>query len=333
MIVHSSIDDNFATGGGGLINGGTMTVRNSTINSNTADVAGGVWNRGTMAIRSTTISNNFIRFFEGAGIFNMGTLNITNSTVSHNQASQFAATGGGISNNSGVVELQNSIVALNIITSPFGTAPDCIGPITSLGNNIIGDITDCDIGLLPNDLVGDPGLGDFADDETPGGGHFPLVETSPAIDKGNNEVCSADPVLGTDQLGQPRIGACDIGAIEFQGLTIAIDVKPRVNPNKVNPNSPKTINVAIFSTDELDASTIDPATVRFGATGTEAAPVYVVLKDRIRDGHRDLILRFKIRDTGIKCGDTSASITGQISGGPSIVGSDLITTVQCKKKK
>src|SRR5919108_621659 len=59
---------------------------------------------------------------------------------------------------------------------------------------------------------GDPGLGAFTDDGTPGHGHFPLLPTSQAIDAGNDAVCP-----DTDQLGQPRVGPCDIGAIEFQG--------------------------------------------------------------------------------------------------------------------
>jgi hypothetical protein len=66
--------------------------------------------------------------------------------------------------------------------------------------------------LLPTDLTGDPGLGPFTDDGIPGHGHFPLLPGSPAIDAGNDAACPA-----TDQLGQSRVGRCDIGAIEFEG--------------------------------------------------------------------------------------------------------------------
>ena len=45
----------------------------------------------------------------------------------------------------------------------------------------------------------------------PGHGHFPLLSTSQAIDAGIDTACPL-----TDQLGQSRIGQCDIGAIEFQ---------------------------------------------------------------------------------------------------------------------
>src|SRR6266478_7711997 len=127
--------------------------------------------------------------------------------------------GGGI-RNLGILELQNTIVALNTTNAHPDPAPDCLGPITSLGNNLIGDLNNCDISLLPSDIISNPGLGAFTDNETPGNGHFPLLATSRAIDRGNNDVCSSDPVLATDQIGLPRVRVCDIGAIEFQKRTL-----------------------------------------------------------------------------------------------------------------
>src|SRR5262249_33736329 len=50
-------------------------------------------------------------------------------------------------------------------TIPF----DCGGPITSLGNNIIGTISGCTINLQGTDFVGDPGLDNFA------GTFYPLL--------------------------------------------------------------------------------------------------------------------------------------------------------------
>ena len=129
-----------------------------------------------------------------------------------------------------------------------------------------------------------------------------------------------------------RAGQCDISAIEFQGqLLVSIDVQPRSEATKTNPNSTNNINVAIFSINGFDAATVDPNTVRFGPTGTEAAPIHVGRRDVDGDGDRDLVVRFEIQDTGIKCGNTSATLTGQILGGPSIIGSSPIRTVQCGK--
>jgi hypothetical protein len=60
--------------------------------------------------------------------------------------------------------------------------------------------------------VANPILGPLTDEGFPGRVYFPVQPTSPAIDAGNPQ--SYPP---TDQLGQPRVGTCDIGAIEFQG--------------------------------------------------------------------------------------------------------------------
>jgi hypothetical protein len=106
-----------------------------------------------------------------------------------------------------ITVLQNTILARNT-DGPFGE--DCTGPITSLGNNLISDTAGCGIVLQPTDLTGDPGLGTFTDDGTPGNGHFPLLATSRAIDAGNDAVCPKK-----DQIGQSRKPHCDIGAIEF----------------------------------------------------------------------------------------------------------------------
>jgi hypothetical protein len=338
IVTHSSIIENHAIDGGGILNffAGTATIQNSAISTNRADGGGGILNFGTMTITNTTIADNSTGFvFGGGGINNHGTLKITNSTISGNKAffSPVAGGGGGI-RNLGILELQNTILALNTTNAALDPAPDCLGPITSLGNNLIGDLSNCDISLLPSDLIGDPGLGAFTDNETPGNGHFPLLETSPAIDKGNNDVCSSDPVLATDQVGLPRVEVCDIGAIEFQRrILVSVDVRPKKDANRINPNSGKEINVAIFSVNGFDATTVNANTVRFGATGSEAAPIHVALRDVDESGHVDMVLRFRIQDTGIKCGDTLASLTGQASPGASFIGSSPIKTVQCKQPK
>jgi hypothetical protein len=148
------------------------------------------------------------------------------------------------------------------------------------------------------------------------------------IDKGNPNAC-----LQTDQLGLLRIGICDIGAVEFRGpMLVSVDIRPKKDANRINPNSTKDINVAIFSVNGFDATNVDPNTVHFGATGTEAAPVHFARRDVDGDGDLDMVLRFAIQDTGIMCGDTSASLTGQTFQGPSIIGSSPIKTVQCKQQ-
>jgi hypothetical protein len=134
-----------------------------------------------------------------------------------------------------------------------------------------------------------------------------------------------------------RLGICDIGAVEFQGptavLEVVIDIRPESEANEINPKSHGKIPVAIFTRQEFNATTVDPNTVRFGRTGTEATPVSVRFEDVDRDGRADTVVRFETQDTGIMCGDTSAVLTAQTASGLSISGSNSVRTVGCGKPK
>ncbi len=200
----SIITENFA--GSSLTNFGTLTIHNSTIaeNENFAGVGGIVNEGGTLTILNSTIARNISAGFPplgaGAGIWNApsdGTRPL------------------------GTVTVQNTILAQNTFEEPrsgISGGPDCSGPITSLGTNLIGDPTGCTITLQASDLTGDPGLGDFTDNGRPGNGHVPLLPTSQAIDAGNDAVCPRRDQLGQRRVDIPDVGTsrCDIGAIEFQ---------------------------------------------------------------------------------------------------------------------
>jgi hypothetical protein len=112
---------------------------------------------------------------------------------------------------------------------------------------------------------------------------------------------------------------------------ISIDIKPGETPNSINLKSQGVIPVAILTTDTFDATTVNAATIRFGKTGTEAAIVRSALEDVDGDGDTDLRLDFTTQATGIQCGDTSASLTGETADGQPIQGSDAIVTTGCKK--
>ena len=204
--------------GGGIFNAGTLTVVDSTIVGNLSFYGGGIFNdaNATAFVINSTIGNNGHYYPTpdgGGGIFNSGSLLLSSSTVSGNT--------GGVATTGGGPQLVNVILAGNGV---FDIASDCVGVPVSLGHNIIGDTANCSISLIPSDHTGDPGLGAFTGDlahfdSDPGGGVFPLLDTSPAIDAGDNAMCPF-----TDQLGQLRIkghqgnvtkkAVCDIGAVE-----------------------------------------------------------------------------------------------------------------------
>jgi hypothetical protein len=215
-LINCSLTANLArsSGGGGIFNAGTLTLTNSTLADNTADEnisdGGGIFNAGTLTLTNSTLADNTA--YSGGGIANAGTLTLTNSTLADNTAT----VGGGLVNR-GTMTLQNAILALNTSASTSSPSDDCFGVVTSRGNNLLGDTTGCSITLQSSDLTGNPGLDAFTDDGTPGNGHFPLLETSRAIDAGNDAACPRADQLGQPRVDIPQVGTshCDIGAIEF----------------------------------------------------------------------------------------------------------------------
>jgi uncharacterized membrane protein len=119
---------------------------------------------------------------------------------------------------------------------------------------------------------------------------------------------------------------------EVAETQVTIDIKPVSSENRINPRSKGKIRVAILTRHGFDATEVDPATVRFGRAGTDAAPTHFALQDIDSDGNTDLVLRFKTQQTGIACGDTSASLSGRTFGGQVITGSDSIRTVGCSQR-
>jgi hypothetical protein len=113
-------------------------------------------------------------------------------------------------------------------------------------------------------------------------------------------------------------------------IQIPIDVFPGRNSATINPKSNVQIPVAVLTKNGMYLETVNAATVRFGATGTEAGPGRVSVEDIDGNGYSDLLLYFKAQDTGIPCGATTASLTGQLLSGDAIRGSDVIQTVACK---
>jgi hypothetical protein len=111
---------------------------------------------------------------------------------------------------------------------------------------------------------------------------------------------------------------------------VPIDIKPGSDPNSINPGSKGVIPVAILTTEDFDATTVDPETVRFGPAGAEKAHKHAHVKDANHDGDLDLMLHFLTEDAGIAPGDTEACLTGETYDGLPIMGCDSVRTVPPK---
>ena len=117
-------------------------------------------------------------------------------------------------------------------------------------------------------------------------------------------------------------------------LEPTIDIKPRDPKNRVEIDDDEKVKVAILTsvTDdgiEFDATRVDPETVTFGRTGTEASPRRNRIVDVDRDGYADQLLKFKVKRTGLTCLDTDAALQGRTIDGVGFAARDQIMPVDC----
>jgi len=114
-------------------------------------------------------------------------------------------------------------------------------------------------------------------------------------------------------------------------FAVDLDIKPGDFPNSVNLKSRGVIPVAILGGDTFDVADVDVTTLAFGPSGAPIAHRKGHREDVNRDGFTDLLLHFRIRETGIECGDESATLTGETLGGEAFEGSDSIRIVKCRR--
>ena len=120
--------------GGGIYNtfDSTTRITNSTISGNTAAASGGgIYSESDLTINDSTISGNSTDS-SGGGVYSNTTLSgktttITNSTISGNTATSF---GGGVYNNDGLTFIEHSTITDN--TAPIGLGSG----VSSAGDNV-----------------------------------------------------------------------------------------------------------------------------------------------------------------------------------------------------
>lgn len=115
--------------------------------------------------------------------------------------------------------------------------------------------------------------------------------------------------------------------VDFQKFTVPIDIKPDDPRNTVNVTAKGRLPVAILSTPTFDATTVNHRRVKFGPAGALPDLEHVKTQDVNRDGQPDLVLRFRIQETGIQCGQTTATLTGVTVLGDRVSGTDTIRVV------
>jgi len=115
--------------------------------------------------------------------------------------------------------------------------------------------------------------------------------------------------------------------------TLTLDIKPGSDPNSINCNNDQgVIPVAILTTDDFDATSVDHTTVMF--EGAEETHVNRRTGDARRheedvdgDGDTDLVLHFRLGDTALGCSSTEGTLTGEAFDGTPIELTDSVRMV------
>ena len=231
-----TIVDGKATYGGGIDNGGSLTISDATLSGNSAtSEGGGIFNAGTLIINNSTLSSDSAST-AGGGIFtgfSGGTLTVDNCTISGDSATD----GGGIENDAAMT-VNNSTFADNV--GYYGGGIALAGGSATLNNTIVandsavigpdvyfgGGTVAANYSLIghttSSNISNSSGVGNVLNpisaDLTPLGSYGGPTETiallpiSPAI--GAGEIVGG---VMTDQRGFARPGSQpDIGAFETQ---------------------------------------------------------------------------------------------------------------------
>jgi hypothetical protein len=300
---------------------GTVTIGHSALSGNDGDQL--FVNVGANA----TVTDSTIAAGLGAGITDDGKVSLFNSTVAYNAF--------GIGNQSGVLNLTNSIVAENSVSSG---GFDCGAPATTVDHSLDSDGS-CGV-AAPLSKV-DPGLTNNHQGPVFDGGttpDYPLIQGSPAIGAGDSATC-----LETDQRGVMFDKPCDIGSDETGATT-----RPPASSSSGGAGGGSSTQQPSTSasgttgpTGSKGTTTVSDTGVRGrgtvrGRRGTSISFAILVVRGRRRgtfdytDPSRHLALRaVSITAVTINTARRSATITGLATNGAAKRRLRFIATVDC----
>jgi hypothetical protein len=111
---------------------------------------------------------------------------------------------------------------------------------------------------------------------------------------------------------------------------VTIDVAPGDATNVVNLTRGGNVAIAILTTADFDAATVDVSTLCFGDADAPAERSCVErhgaghLQDVDRDGDRDLLLHYLVSEVGIDADDSRACVKGRTLSGTGVFGCDAV---------
>ncbi len=106
--------------------------------------------------------------------------------------------------------------------------------------------------------------------------------------------------------------------------SILVDIKPGSSTNVVNFKNKGVIPVAVLTSSDFDATTLDVASLRFGPGNATEAHGKGHPEDVDHDGDIDLMLHFDTQATGLTKSDGSGTLVGTTLSGIPVSGSDVL---------
>jgi alkaline phosphatase len=146
----------------------------------------------------------------------------------------------------------------------------------------------------------------------------PVYAKGPGADLFNTYAVNTDPIYG------PYLDNIEVFKVMVEASAYAtIDIKPYSYSNTINRLFEWVVPVAILTTDNFDATTVDPATVVFAG----AEPICNIMKDVNYDGDLDMLLYFNTHDLELTCESTEAYLTGETTDGIPIIAKDKVNII------
>jgi|GEM_PF-2056583 len=349
LIERTTIRDGDSVEGGGIYNGGELTVRESTVVRNTAIKGGGIYSaKGSRTtFVNSTISQNYARGKAtgngvGGGIYNNGgVVFLASSTIASNTSQGFGAAIAvtADTDSSAQVFVKGSLIVGHANTKQFPACYD-FGTNDSrklflVENNLVTAQSNCylpsETDIIVNETDTFTNVIGALSDHGSLSPSYALLRGSPAIDSEDKLCTDFDgmPIV-IDQRGNERTG-CDKGSVDASSEAPPVKIQVK-GVNVIQPGSTSSIDVGILSRSDTTTpfrpvAEVNRSALQFGSTGV--APYKFISQDINGDSIPDLVMRFKINEIGIACGDTEIELQGAITNGGPFTASAEITTSGC----
>ncbi len=268
----------------------------------------------------------------------------------------------GSSNSHAILWSEGNMIDLDPISGKrseaeaINDAGQIVGTSSAWGNAracLWSDGTMTNLGVLPGYAASDA-MDINSNGQVVGWSHNSIYEERASF-WSNGNITDLNSVIESDldwQL-QRAMGINDSGQIAGYGLLdssthaflltpvpstpVTIDIKPDSDNNSINLGSNGKIPVAILSTDDFDATTVDPATITLADAGVlmrgKGDDWMSSFEDVNIDGLLDLLVHIDTQALVLDDGNMEAQLTGETFDGLSIWGTDAISLVGKSARK